>query len=84
MCRCEEFLKLTVEFARAEGASIREFAIENALNNPQVGGSRKVIGRFGRDMLNAGDPHQIAGLFDTFDHSIRLILNGRGQNSRIG
>ena len=36
-----------------------------------------MIGRFGRDMINAGDPHQIAGLFDTFDHNIRLILNGR-------
>ncbi len=44
---------------------------------PQVGGFRKVIGRFGRDMINAGDPHQIAGLFDTFDHNIQLILNGR-------
>jgi hypothetical protein len=30
LCRCEEFLKLTVEFARAEGAPI-EFAVENAL-----------------------------------------------------
>lgn len=46
-------------------------------NIPQVGGFRKVIGRFGRDMINAGDPHQIAGLFDTFDHNIQLILNGR-------
>jgi hypothetical protein len=46
-------------------------------NNPQVGGIRKVIGRFGRDMINVGDPHQIARLFDTFDHIIRLILNGR-------
>ncbi len=46
-------------------------------NIPQVGGFRKVIGRFGRDMINAGDPHQIAGLLDTFDHNIRLILNGR-------
>jgi hypothetical protein len=31
LCRCEEFLKLIAEFARAEGASIREFAVENAL-----------------------------------------------------
>lgn len=46
-------------------------------NIPQVGGFRKVIGRFGRDMINTGDPHQIAGLFDTFDHNIQLILNGR-------
>jgi hypothetical protein len=46
-------------------------------NIPQVGGFRKVIGRFGRDIINAGDPHQIAGLFDTFDHNIQLILNGR-------
>ena len=43
----------------------------------QVDGFRKLIGRFGRDMINAGYPHQIAGLFDTFDHNIRLILNGR-------
>jgi hypothetical protein len=35
------------------------------------------MGRFGRDMLDAGDPHQIAGLLDTFDRSIRLILDGR-------
>ena len=35
------------------------------------------MGRFGRDMLDAGDPHQIAGLLDTFDHRIRLILDGR-------
>ena len=47
------------------------------LFNPQVGGIRKVIGRFGRDMINVGDPHQIARLFDTFDHDIRLILDGR-------
>lgn len=46
-------------------------------NNPQVGGIRKVRGRFGRDMINVGDPHQIADLFDTFDHNIRLIINGR-------
>jgi hypothetical protein len=36
-----------------------------------------VMGRFGRDMLDAGDPHQIAGLLDTFDHSILLILDRR-------
>jgi hypothetical protein len=30
LCRCKE-LKLTVEFTRAEGASIHEFAVENAL-----------------------------------------------------
>ena len=28
-------------------------------------------------MINVGDPHQIARLFDTFDHDIRLILDGR-------
>ena len=51
-------------------------------NNPQ-GGIRKVIGRFSRDMINVGDPHQIAGLFDTFDHNIRLILNGRDRNPEL-
>jgi hypothetical protein len=66
---------LTVEFARSEGAPI-EFAVETLFNNPQVGGARKVISPFGRDMINVGDPHQIASLFDTFDHNIRLILNG--------
>lgn len=46
----------------------------------QVDGFRKLIGRFGRDMINAGYPHQIAGLldtFETFDHNVRRILNGR-------
>ena len=77
MCRCEKFLKLTVEIARAEGASIHEFAIENALDNiSQVGGFRKLIGRLGRDMISAGDPHQIAGLLDTLEHNVRRILNG--------
>ena len=28
----------------------------------QVDGIRKVIGRFGRDMINVGYPHQIAAL----------------------
>ena len=42
-----------------------------------------MIGRFGRDMINAGDPHQIAGLFDTFDHNIQLILNGRDRNPEV-
>jgi len=31
----------------------------------QVDGFRKLIGRFGRDMINADYPHQIAGLLDT-------------------
>ena len=30
----------------------------------QVDGFRKLIGRFGRDMINAGYPHQITGLLD--------------------
>jgi hypothetical protein len=34
-------------------------------------------------MINVGDPHQIAGLFDTFDHNIRLILNGRDRNPEL-
>ena len=41
------------------------------------------MGRFGRDMLNAGDPHQIEGLVDTFDRSIRLILDGRDRISEL-
>ncbi len=68
---------MIVEFARAEGASIHEFAVENALKYSSSRWIWKVIGRFGRDMINGGDPHQIAGLFDTFDHNIQLILNGR-------
>ncbi|MGA9942750.1 MAG: hypothetical protein WBP88_12215 [Nitrososphaeraceae archaeon] len=46
----------------------------------QVDGFRKLIGHFGRDMINAGYPHQITGsldTFDTFDHNVRRILNGR-------
>ena len=66
-----------VEFARSEGAPIPNLQLKMLFNIPQVGGFRKVIGRFGRDMINAGDPHQIAGLFDTFDHNIQLIINGR-------
>ena len=42
-----------------------------------------MIGPFGRDMVNVGDPHQIASLFDTFDHNIRLILNGRDRNPEV-
>ena len=42
-----------------------------------------MIGPFGRDMINVGDPHQIASLFDTFDHNIRLILNGRDRNPEV-
>jgi len=34
-------------------------------------------------MIKVGDPHQIAGLFDTFDHNIRLILNGRDRNPAL-
>jgi len=34
-------------------------------------------------MINVGDPHKIAGLFDTFDHNIRLILNGRDRNPEL-
>jgi len=34
-------------------------------------------------MINVGDPHQIAGLFDTYDHNIRLILNGRDRNPEL-
>lgn len=42
-----------------------------------------MIGPFGKDMINVGDPHQIASLFDTFDHNIRLILNGRDRNLEL-
>jgi len=57
--------------------------LKTLFNNPQVGGARKVTGPFGRDMINVGDPHQIASLFDTFDHNIRLILNGRDRNPEV-
>ena len=68
---------MTVEIAKFEGASIHEFAVENALDNTaQVCGFGKLIGRFGRDMINAGDPHQIASLLYTFEHNVRRILNG--------
>ena len=42
-----------------------------------------MTGPFGKDMINVGDPHQIASLFDTFDHNIRLILNGRDRNLEL-
>ena len=68
---------MTVEIAKFEGASIHEFAVENALDNTaQVCGFGKLIGRFGRDMINAGDPHQITSFLYTFEHNVRRILNG--------
>ncbi|MGB8100328.1 MAG: hypothetical protein WCE96_01485 [Nitrososphaeraceae archaeon] len=69
---------MTVKFTRAKDAKILFYIT-------QVDGFRKLIGRFGRDMINAGYPHQITGsldTFDTFDHNVRRILNRTQSQNR--